>query len=267
MSDAKAAPAPAPESAAPVAADASTAAAGADQTSTTKTTKGKGGAAAKKGAAASTSKAKKAAADKPAAVPTRTRPVREIKKPQEPGVSLAAQPSKAAPKKPTVPVASIKIPKNRKTLPGGTYAGFPFYPGVVVEENDKTIPPKVKSSKPSEAARDKSHLIKFAGAKDKVSWGWIPAALMQAFNESGASDSKIMKSQRYKTKKEQSEVRKWYRSSLAAIEAAGGEAGAKAKAALAAEKDGKLDELDDKMDEDADGEPVSNGDAAIEETA
>ncbi|KZV96800.1 hypothetical protein EXIGLDRAFT_765035 [Exidia glandulosa HHB12029] len=221
-------------------------------------------------------KSKKAAAPKEAKQPTRSRPPREPKKKPEPEAAAAPEPVAAkrtarttrngAVKPPRNPIiAPIKIPKGRKGLPQGTIVwakmpGFPWYPGAVFAENDGTIPTKVKSQKPDNAAKDKVHLIRFTGEKNRVTWGWIPAGQLQTFNESADADAKILKNQRYKSAKERREVRIAHRKALEALEKDGVKV---TKAPTDDEDDDKEDE--EPMDTAEDGAAKTNGDATAME--
>lgn len=226
------------------------------------------------------SKSKKAAAPKEPKAPTRTRPPRDTKKPDAPPPIPPQQRStrpKAAPAPAAAPanplkaprnpiVAPIKLPKGKKGLSPGTIVwakmpGFPWFPGTVADEKDKAVPSKVSAQKPDNALKDRVHLVRFTGDRNRVTWGWVPAALLQTFNESADADDKIIKNQRYKSQKERREVRTAHRKALAQLEEGGGEAGAKAKAALASKEDDDEKE-DEEMDttEDRPAE-AANGDS------
>lgn len=230
--------------------------------------------------AKSNARSKKAAAPKEPRQPTRTRPPREPRKKPELATAPPPAPEPLEPRaratrqgvqKPTRSplVAPIKIPKGKKGLAHGTIVwakmtGFPWYPGTVFAESDGSIPSKVKSQKPDNAVKDKVHLIRFVGEKNRVTWGWIPAAMMQTFNE-GDADSKIMQNQRYKNQKERRDVKTAHRKALQELDAGGGPA--KIKATKDAPADDEDDEKEDEepMDTTQDDKPEPNGDAAMED--
>ncbi|KZV91336.1 hypothetical protein EXIGLDRAFT_648326 [Exidia glandulosa HHB12029] len=133
-------------------------------------------------------------------------------------------PKRPRPSQPRLDINNISPPKyeeGKDMLEDGTLVwakmpGFPWYPALVFEEDDLGVPPKVRGDKPSSAAKERLHLVRFFS--DPVSWGWIPPSGLQMLGDDDAADGLILGKQRYKQNKDRNEITAAYRLAMAQLQ-------------------------------------------------